>query len=344
MKRNAAFDLVKLIAMFMVVLGHTIGYRPGFNLATTMSYPTNFIIATNMPLFFMVSGYFSDRLHTSLSWRKLIGRLICYFWPLAFFSVLFATLDCFVWAKIQIVDIPIAIVRRFLFGGWFFYALAFCDVATFLANCFGKKPEGIFSICVACYMLVLLGSGRVWHAQNIVAMIPFYWFGLWVFPRLQSNVIPHLILILLGGAVMLFVTFFAGNIATNGLSFYWNRFDILHPNLKDMYLMFLRYAVGILGSLFVIYVVILTMKKLPFIHWLAFLGTETLGIYFLQGNIIQGFVNHITTLESSFYELFTVSAIVYILSFYFVKATKMNRLIYIIVWGKGLLGMPSKCQ
>lgn len=55
-KRDAYFDVVKFVAMFMVVFGHV-------QSATEMSWGTpyikNFIIQSNMPLFFIISGYFA---------------------------------------------------------------------------------------------------------------------------------------------------------------------------------------------------------------------------------------------------------------------------------------------
>ena len=332
-ERDVLFDLVKCIAMFMVIYGHVTGYRSGFDLSTMPSNAANFIIAVNMPLFFMVSGYFSRRLHESKNWRKLAKRLTGYFWPLASIGIIFAVLDSFVWGKFPISSIPMTVVRRFLFGGWFFYALAFCDVATFLAFYYGKVAKGMTAICTVFFVIALLGSGRVWHAQNIVAMIPVYWFGLWVLPRIY-NKRYELPLSIIGGGVMLFVTFFSGNIATNGLSFYWNRFDVIHPDVRDVLLMLARYIVGVLGSLFVLKSVTLIVKFVPKITIFSFLGTETLGVYFLQGNIIHNLTNRFVPLDASIGLILIASVLVYALSFLVVRASKWNQQVAFAIWGK----------
>ncbi len=55
MNRDKSFDIVKFAAMFMTVYWHVMCYRSRFDLISILSYAANFIIAMNMPLFFMVS-------------------------------------------------------------------------------------------------------------------------------------------------------------------------------------------------------------------------------------------------------------------------------------------------
>lgn len=120
--------------MFMVVYGHVVCWRPGFSISEMPSFAENFIIAVNMvnmPLFFMISGYFSQRLHESRDWTRLSNRLISYAWPMAFFAIFLATLEGLVLGRMPILQIPILALKKFLFTNWFFYALASCDIITF---------------------------------------------------------------------------------------------------------------------------------------------------------------------------------------------------------------------
>ena len=122
-KRDPLFDMAKFVAMFMVVYWHVMSYRPGFDLAEMPSHAANFIIAVNMPLFFLVSGYFSRRLHDSGNWRRLLGRLVTYFWPLAVFSILGAVIDAIIFHKCTIMQTPLVAIKKFLFTGWFFLCI-----------------------------------------------------------------------------------------------------------------------------------------------------------------------------------------------------------------------------
>ncbi len=338
-KRDTTFDLVKFIAMFMVVYSHVISYRQGFDLVTMPSFAMNFIQLINMPLFFIISGYFSRRLQVTGDWMRLANRLVRYFWPLAFFGVFFAALDCFAFCKITVSAIPLVSVKRFLFTGWFFYALGICDTVTFVACKIGRSWSGIFLVCLSAFLILVMSIGRMWYAQYTVAMIPFYWFGLWALPRIQNKWKNNggVAMIMSFGVIVLVVTFFLGNIATNGLSFYMNSFDIFNPNMKAVLLMFARYALGIVGSLFVVKVVALSVKFLPSLAVISFLGTETLGIYFLQGNIVQDIATRFIGLNADVFVIFMTSLFVFMLSFFIVKITKLNHFTKIVIWGKTLI-------
>lgn len=191
------------------------------------------------------------------------------------------------------------------------------------------------SVCISGFVIALFTSGLFWYSAPVVAMIPFYWFGLWALPRLIQAKRSFAWLALLGCGTLIVVTFFSGNIATNGLSFYWNRFYVFRPTVHDAFLMFARYAIGILGSLFVLFLVMVIVPK---IRKIALLGTETLGIYFLQGFFVREVANRITVLDSSVPMLLAVATLVYGLCFVIVKASKRNGILNAAIWG---IKLPS---
>ena len=330
-KRDAAFDVVRFVAMFMVVYWHVMSYRPGFDLETMPSYAANFIIAVNMPLFFIVSGYFSRRLHESGDWRRLANRLIGYFWPIAFFAVFFSALECFVWHKYAVSVLPLQSFKKFLFGNWFFFTLAACDVFAFLA--FRAKRSLLAVVCALAFAVCLCSSGRIWYASSAVAMFPFYLFGLFALPSLLSCPRMFALTACFGGGAMIISTFLSGNIATNGLAFYWDRFDVWHPQFDKVLHMVLRFIVGSFGSLFIIGVVKLCLHALPRLSVLAVLGTETLGIYLLQGWLIRGVSNPFVSLDTAVWQLLVSSIAVFTIAFCIVKALKWNRRVCDTVFG-----------
>lgn len=197
--RDPYFDLIKFVAIFMVVLSHVQSYRPGFSFGDMPSLSLIFIMVVNMPLFFMVSGYFAYGLHQSGNWVKLLDRLVSYFWPMAFFAILSALLECFLLNKYPLVTVPVFVAKKFLLQGWFFWALASCEICTFIAYRIGTSNLQRFLIGGLAYIIFVAISGRVPHAYNIVSMIPFYWVGLIFLYPIMMNRRLMVISLVLGG-------------------------------------------------------------------------------------------------------------------------------------------------
>ena len=91
-KRNPYFDVVKAIAMLLVVMGYS---RWAYGCQVGNPTIDNFIVGMNMPLFFMISGYFSANIVKEGDWSKLGQHLVGYFWPLAVVSCFFSVLSIF---------------------------------------------------------------------------------------------------------------------------------------------------------------------------------------------------------------------------------------------------------
>lgn len=334
-KRDPLFDAAKFVAMFMVVYWHVMSYRPGFDLAEMPSYAANFIIAVNMPLFFLVSGYFSRRLHDSGNWHKLAWRLVSYFWPVAVFSLIGAVMDALFLHTCTVMQVPLVALKKFLFAAWFFYALAGCEIITFLCSQYSCTVFQKVAMCCLSYIGALILSGRVWHASGIVSMIPFYWFGLYFLPYVLSRVKFFFAMAAVGGVLMIYITYFAGGIATNGLAFYWDRFDILHPEGIRAINMLARYSVGIMGAIFVLGSLKILGAKAWAVSKMACLGTETLGVYFVHGHLIRLLSNQFVDLNAGSCILFVSTCIMFGCSFCIVKLTKVTEWVECIVWGFG---------
>lgn len=334
--RRPLFDVAKAIAIFLVVYSHVMFCRPGFDLRTMPSYAMNLIWVINMPVFFMISGYFSRNLHESGKWEKFVNRLVRYFWPLAVFGIVFAIVESLCCGKYSWTNIPLWTLKKFLFCGWFFYALAGCELITFLSYKSSEKHGIRMLICCCGFVACLLGAGRIWHAKNIVAMIPFYWFGLWVLPSILKNSLLWRLIALVGGGLLILTTFYCGSIATNDLSFYLNHYDVFNPTVHDFLLMIARYVVGLLGCLSLLMILSGLLMVLPVFAKIASIGTETLGIFFVQGYVIKYGSNQFVGLNASQFDLCISSTIVVILSWLTVKFLKYRKLIEVLVWGPQL--------
>ena len=331
-ERDSYFDVVKAIAIFMVLLSHVIFYRADFDLNVMPSYILNFVMSINMPLFFIISGYFSQKLHTSSDYGSLKRRLLSYFYPFAVLSIAIAVFEGVVLGKYSLSAIPLWAIKKFLFSGWFFYALAGCDIITYCACRFGKTVMLKFGIALCCFIACMMLDGKVWYVGSIVSMIPFYWFGFGLLPKILNNKLVFAAMGLFGGVVLIFVTYFYGSIATNGLAFYWDRFDIYNPQKIKLFNMLARYVVGIVGSLFVCIIVRWTLDVIPIISKSSMLGLETLGIYLVQDAVIHYGANRFTTLESSSFELVLVALGTLLVCFFIVRILKINQCMRRIIW------------
>ena len=322
-KRDASFDLAKAVAMFMVVYWHVLSYRPGFELADMPSCAANFIIVVNMPLFFMISGYFSRRLHGDGNWSKLLNRFITYFWPMVFFNIVFKSISSLAFGEFPASQLPIAILKGILFQGWFFQALAICDGITFLA-CRCLRIRQVIAVCMLGYVVCLVGSGRMWYVGNVVPMIPFYWFGLVLLPIILRSGRAFSLLACLGGVALIFATWFYGNIANNGLAFYWDKFDVFHPEVAKAANMLLRLVVGSLGAISILWCIKMATRKFSCLEKLGWFGEETLGVYFLQGWLIMHCVAPFVGLDATVPVLLLASCSTYFFAFCVVKILKAN--------------------
>ena len=127
--RNPYFDVLKFFAILLVVYGHVAG---AFGSAFGRPWLENFIVGMNMPLFFIISGYFAAKTIEERDWRKLGKHIVSYAWPTAIVSIVFAVLA----VSFRIAGSEVGLIgyagRRFLFAPWFLWCLAICYIATFL--------------------------------------------------------------------------------------------------------------------------------------------------------------------------------------------------------------------
>lgn len=276
-KRDPYFDVLKFCAMFLVVFGHAYW---AMNCKTGMPYFENFRCGMNVPLFFMISGYFSARTITEGDWLNLGRRLCGYFWPAAVASVVFAAFA----VVFKIPGSEKGLVgyagRWFLFSPWFLWCLAICFVLTFLV-CRLKGP--VLRIGIGLILAIAFPClEKVWGMHNVRAMLPHFLLGVFVLRRWPLWKDWRIGL----ACALIFVTgvCLQGDICVNGLSFYkgattWKAF------LSDGHaLLFyvVRLMNGMVGSLGMMWLLWLLMERFSALTKLAAFGTTTLGIYVLH--------------------------------------------------------------
>ena len=133
---------------------------------------------------------------------------------------------------------------------------------------------------------------------------------------------------------MFFVTFLAGNIATNGLAFYWDSVDVWHLQFVKVLNMLVRFVVGTLGSIAIIVAVRFLCLRFRFVGLFSIFGEETLGIYFLQGAMISWIGNRFVKLDAGVLTVFLSSCGIFALCFLMVRVLKMSDFVKKGIFGK----------
>lgn len=245
--RNPLFDAIKFLAILMVVYWHVLYASP---LRPTVVI--NFIVGCNMPIFFLVSGYFLWGNVEKGDWRKFVRHLYGYFVPFVCCSVLFAMLSpCFGLCELSAKGVVLAGIKRGLFGGWFIWSLAFCYVVAFMIARLIKAPLWLF----LAYALLEIGLLFVSGYQGIIyhpytrSMFPYFVIGMLVrykdWKPWEDRQIGFVSL-----ALFLAVVFFEDSILSNGMGFYWTDTSyVAFGAPKGAMQMFARPIVGCLGTL-----------------------------------------------------------------------------------------------
>lgn len=130
------------------------------------------------------------------------------------------------------------------------------------------------------------GQGRIasfLRLTNILHMFPYFVFG--VMALKSFELYKNALVAIPCGIFLLSVVFLEGDVRSNGMAFYWVPSD-WQTVVADKHLFlcfFARTAVGIAGSIFVLWAVDKLLKLVPQLSRLAVFGTTTLGVYVMHG-------------------------------------------------------------
>lgn len=79
-KRNLSFEITRAMAIYLVIIGHSMTGLWG-------TWQSNFVFAANLPVFFIISGYFyhskkmKDVIQTGINTNSLVERLCTFTQP-----------------------------------------------------------------------------------------------------------------------------------------------------------------------------------------------------------------------------------------------------------------------
>lgn len=331
--RNPLWDLVKFAAILIVVFWHV---QKAAEMSAGQPVVTNLIVNMNMPLFFLISGYFSYGLVSGGDWKKFGWRVLGYFWPLMILSIVFNFFEWALGLPGYVDSFPKEVLKGFLVGGWYLYVLAMCVASVFL--CF--RLRGGVKTRIASLVLLFVASlfiRHAWWVPYFRHMFPFFVVGFGV--KAMKNVevekmltwkagVPCLALYIL--AAVLEGTAYQHRLYFYGVdSFWWGLTADWQAPIWEL----AHYALGILGSVGVMWAIVAFLKVAPIVGKLAPLGETTLGVYLLHQWLLKRVVEH-EWLWSSVWLVVLWTAILFFITHGLTKLSMSTRILRIACWGK----------
>ena len=287
--RDNAIDLLKFVAIFLVILGHSLS-RLGLGMESLNHPIGKLIVMVNMPLFIFITGYFGKSLYK----RKLKELFLSKYRTLLRPTVLYGLLTIII-CDIIILSKPLGIKEgvnvlfdRVVYGYWFIWVVLYCSFYSWAFVKMGEKFHLKQSIALICSLLLLFlipDTPFIPCLASFKAMYPFFLLGLMFRERgwleivyvHKRIVLPIALLIILVGWC-----FYKGT-----WSFYYFP-STPFPNVVYYYMLMLVFGSAGIGCLYIICKEV--WKRYcsnSFVLRLAELGQYTLAIYMIQGVFVE---------------------------------------------------------
>lgn len=282
--RLILFDFLKFIAMLVVIQGHLIE-----NVNKDALSNDNFILllglSWNMPLFMIMSGYFSTRSLNNNTFKELTRKkfhqlilpcLTWFFTATIFYSFLLYTTNK-QWQSILNFD-------NFIYCFWFFKCLFSCYLIAWIVKRICKHD--IIASILSTSILIIIPYGSLWGVNYL---LPFFWIGYFINKYDFSKKLNNYIFTI---CVIIFVISLINYSHTYTVYFspmaFWK--DDYHINTLALYAYVYRFIIGLTGS-----IVLIKISQWLCKHWasnkvfirLCILGKYTLGTYIIQTYLVQ---------------------------------------------------------
>lgn len=326
-KRDPYFDVLKFVAIFMVVLGHVCNHT---GLYCRFPALEGCIVGMNMPLFFLISGYFAEKNFDWSASKKIIKHLVGYFWPLAILAVAFSI--PVLMRDGGLVAFCMKAGKLFLFTKWFLFVLLYCIVASHIVNGLSGNRTWCWYAAVTVIFIATFFCDHIWYVSSFRAMYLYFVFGMKVLPK--RKIWTQRPVGVACAVIFLLVVVFAGDVHSNGLSFY--EADTSATSIMSSWsvpmLMCARYGLGILGALGCMWIVDEMVNRFEWVRRLAPFGTTTLGVYLIHSRLISVF-----DFGGGVMATFFSALLIFAISHYIVYYTKRIRFVKTFLWGVGII-------
>lgn len=282
--RIATFDIAKAVVMLLVVGGHIYGNGIVANANEWCDpYYGNFTVGVDMPLFFMISGYFSANSLRKGTLGKLIARTVGFLWPVISFGVIFGVIIGLTGTK-PLWKVFLYPVARVAFADWFLRTIAIVYLSFAVILRLAKTESRRLILLLLLYVGLFFAPRWIpFHwTSDVMHMFPYFVFGMLVLRPFELHKKTRIAIP--AGLFFLSVVLSEGNVNSNGMSFY-NVTTDWHSTLSSAHLFLCFWArtfVGISGGVFVLWLFDTLCSRFGFLDKMAVFGTTTLGVYIMH--------------------------------------------------------------
>lgn len=299
-ERNLYIDIVKGLCIILVIIGHCIQYGSGNKYLEDNTFFNNpffiFIYSFHMPLFMLISGYLFAYSINNKKWNKVlitkINQLIIPLFAWSFISLIITiskSIPQGTGESLNIIWIIKKILSNFIYGPWFLWAIWWCSLAIIIVKTFLKDSKIIY-ILITIITFIL---PDILNLSLYKFMWPFfllaYMFNTYDWKnKLKPLYNNKFFIIAVSITFVILLIFFK-----NDYYIYISGYTLLNKNiLYQLFINIYRFAIGISGSISILYLLYAIEKIMPNIlkEGFAYIGKNTMGIYIISSIIFTEFL------------------------------------------------------
>jgi fucose 4-O-acetylase-like acetyltransferase len=324
LKRDDFLDLIKGIAISLVILGHCIQYGSGTEFLSNQSFFYNpifkIIYSFHMPLFMSVSGYLFYYSIQKYSTKELeFSRITKLIIPIfAWNGLYYIAYSLHHRTEIVIHTEIIAYLTSSFYAFWFLWALFYCSMTVIIINKFFKDS-------LIMYTLVFIATFIIpdWLGSSTYKFLYPFFVAAYLYNKYQQVVNDKLLLITYETKLITtFLVYISLMYFYNYNSYiYTSGFTIVgKPIITQIEIDLNRLVIGFAGCLLILYSVkYITKKELQITgNSLQKLGRSSLGIYIVSSYIFDLILTRFTHQFHFSYGIVFSEAIILILISYII--------------------------
>ena len=281
--RDPTFDITKAFLMYFVICGHL----QAANIISAPQVPLPswygaMVVGVSMPCFFAISGFFAHKTFEECDWVKIIARSLSFVWPIISFGVVFGLCSAIHTSRLSmILKQPL-----WLWGSlWFLRTLVIVYIITAAVFAISRRCVArLFMFAFVYFGLVFLPHGFPCYIylKDVMHMFPYFLFGVFALHVFLAR--ENRKLAVACGMFFMAVALTEGRVTENGMGFYWvdSHWRTMLCTTKGVVCFIGRTAMGIAGTISLIWLFRGILKIMPSLAKLQCFGTTTLGVYVIH--------------------------------------------------------------
>lgn len=306
--RDKSFDVLKSIAIFLVIWGHVMQYFE-YGMDVFNTHIGKIIGMINMPLFIFISGYFSVSTYNRSFLNVILNKSKQLLIPMTIFS-LFIALLTFFYKRGGVIFLIKDIYYSFTGSYWFIWCILDCILCVWIFTHIFTRQKLIIALAIALTTIVLIPTKLfpVMADSEFKALFVFFILGI-VFRvyNLNEYLKKYSLYLAIASLVVFVLTslFFSAHDM-----FYY--FAAMTP--AEIIVPYLKMLIGGMSGIILLMDIVQKLTKYSSLitNQTALLGRYTLGIYLLQGVYFK-YLNFNPISENNFLIQLGVSIIIFII-------------------------------